>query len=112
MKFQPLITKMLINKDFSCYQTLRCCTYHAIKVKMPTIVGILTFISMINSMLSELRPRGQVPDPVPYQNMSPTKRHTQLVNRQYFNIVIVFCFLINQKFTIRFLITSYMYSHI
>ena len=32
MKFQPLIfTKMLKNIDFSCFQTLRCCIYHANK---------------------------------------------------------------------------------
>ena len=30
MKFQLLIkTKMLKNEDFSCFQTLSCCIYHA-----------------------------------------------------------------------------------
>ena len=48
-KFQLLIkTKMVKNKDFSCFQTLRCCIYHANKCKIPTTVGILTFMSMIN----------------------------------------------------------------
>ena len=28
-----------------CFQTLRCCIYHAIYVKMPTFVGILTFLA-------------------------------------------------------------------
>ena len=32
-------------------KTLRDCIYHDHKCKMPTIVGILTFISMINFML-------------------------------------------------------------
>ena len=44
MNFQLLIeTKMLQNKDFSCLQTIRRCVYMLINVKMPTIVGILTF---------------------------------------------------------------------
>ena len=34
MKFQMLIKlKMVKNKDFSCFQTLRCCIYHANKCK-------------------------------------------------------------------------------
>ena len=42
------------------------CIYYAINVKMPTIVGILTFMSMINFMLSWVKhekrffPRGLV----------------------------------------------------
>ena len=44
---------MLKNKDFSCFQTLRCYIHYAKNVKMPTIVGILivgilTFKSMTN----------------------------------------------------------------
>ena len=39
MKFQLLIkTKMLKNKDISCFKTLRCCIILLINVKMPTIV--------------------------------------------------------------------------
>ena len=49
MKFQLLLkTKMQQNADFSCFQTLRCCIIMLINVKMPTIVGILTFMSRIN----------------------------------------------------------------
>ena len=42
MKFQLLIkTKMLKNKGFSCFKTLKSCIYHAYKCfKMQTIVGI------------------------------------------------------------------------
>ena len=42
------------NKDFSCFQTLRCCIYQIImliNIKMPTIVGILILISWINFVL-------------------------------------------------------------
>ena len=36
MKFQLLsTTKMLKNKNFSCFRILRCCFYH-VNVKMPT----------------------------------------------------------------------------
>ena len=53
MEFQMLIkSKLLKSKDFSCFQMLRYRIYHAHKIKMPTIVGILTFMSMINFMLS------------------------------------------------------------
>ena len=55
MKFQLVMkTQMLKYKNFSCFQTLRCCIYHAYKinVKMPTSVGILTLMSMINFMLT------------------------------------------------------------
>ena len=51
-KFQVLIkTKIPTNEEVSCFKSLRCCIYH-VNVKMPTIVGILTFRSMINFMLS------------------------------------------------------------
>ena len=40
-------TGMLNIKDFSCFQTLRFFIYHA-----QTIVGTLTFMSMINFMLN------------------------------------------------------------
>ena len=36
-------TKIPKNEDVSCYKSLRYCIYHAKNVKMPTIVGILTF---------------------------------------------------------------------
>ena len=53
IEFQMLITtKVIKNKDFSCFQTLICCIIMLINVKMPNIVGILTFMSMINFMLS------------------------------------------------------------
>ena len=49
MKFQlPIKTKMLKNTHISCLKTFIL----LINVKMPTIVGILTFISRINFMLS------------------------------------------------------------
>ena len=48
MKFQLLIkAKMLKNNDFSCYQTFSWSIYPANK-----IVGILTFMSWINFVLS------------------------------------------------------------
>ena len=41
-------TKIQTNKGVSCFKYIRCCIYHANKnVKMPTIVGILTFMSRI-----------------------------------------------------------------
>ena len=40
-----------VNKLFSCYAQLRLKFIQLINVKMPTIVGILTFISRINYML-------------------------------------------------------------
>ena len=49
MEFQLLIkTKMLKKKDIFCFQTPRCCIYHA----MPTIDDVFTFMSVINFMLS------------------------------------------------------------
>ena len=54
-KFQLLInTKILSNKEVSCFNALRCCIYHAKNVKMPTIVGILTLMSRINFILSQV----------------------------------------------------------
>ena len=51
MKFQLLLTlKMLKNKDISCYVVF----IMLMNVKMPTVVGILTFTSMINFMLSSV----------------------------------------------------------
>ena len=44
-------TKILTNKEVSCIKPLRCCNYH-VNVKMPTIVGISTFMSKINFVLS------------------------------------------------------------
>ena len=47
-KFQLLIkTKIPTNWEVSCW----CCIYMLINVKMPTIVGILTFMSRINFVL-------------------------------------------------------------
>ena len=51
-KFQLLIkTKIPKSKDVSCFKSLRCGIYHA-DVKIPTLVGILTFMSRINFVLS------------------------------------------------------------
>ena len=53
MNFQLLIeSKILKNNDFFLPKTLRCLFIMLINVKMPTIVGILTFMSKINSMFS------------------------------------------------------------
>ena len=54
-KFQ-LISKIKIptNEEVSCLKSLRCCIYLAINVKMPTIVGILTFMSRITFVLSRV----------------------------------------------------------
>ena len=54
MKFQLLIkTKMLKNKrHFLLSNTYNVVFIMLINVKMPTIVGILTFISMIKFMLN------------------------------------------------------------
>ena len=52
-KLQLLIkTKILTNEKVYFFKSLRCCFYHAINVKMPTILGILTFMSRINFVLS------------------------------------------------------------
>ena len=53
MKFQVLIkAQMLKNKDFFAVKLLVGVFILLINVKMPTIVGILTFMSRINFMLS------------------------------------------------------------
>ena len=41
-------TKIPTNKEVAFFKSLRCCIYQANNVKMPTIVGILTFMSRIN----------------------------------------------------------------
>ena len=53
-KLQLLIkTTILTNKEFSCYLGLSGLVFiMLINVKMPTIVGILTFMSRINFVLS------------------------------------------------------------
>ena len=43
---------MLINEAFSCFQLLIAVFIMLMNVKMSTIVGILTFMCMINFMLS------------------------------------------------------------
>ena len=53
MKFQLLLKiKTLNNKDFICFKLSYAVFILVINVKMTTIVGILTFMSMINLMLS------------------------------------------------------------
>ena len=53
MKFQLLMkTKLLKNKTFLAFKLSDVVYIMLINVKMPTIVGILTFMSMINFMLS------------------------------------------------------------
>ena len=53
MKFQLLIkTKMLKIKDFLAFKLWNVVFIMLINVKMPTIVGILTFMSMIKLTLS------------------------------------------------------------
>ena len=58
MKYQLLIkTKIPPNKEVSCFKSLRCCVFiMLINVKMPTIVGILTFICRKNFVLSRVEP--------------------------------------------------------
>ena len=55
-KFQLFIkTKIPTNKTVSCFKSFRSCIYHANKcknVKMPTVVGVLSFMSRINFVLS------------------------------------------------------------
>ena len=46
--------QMRKNKVVSCFHTLKCYIYHANIVKVPTNVGTLTFMSMINFMLSSV----------------------------------------------------------
>ena len=56
MKFQLLITtKMLKNIDFSCFKLSDVVFIMLMNVKMPTIVDILTFMSMINCMLINVK---------------------------------------------------------
>ena len=53
MEFQMLIkSKMLKNKDNLSFRCSDVVFIMLINIKMPTIVGILTFMSMINFMLS------------------------------------------------------------
>ena len=53
MKFQLLVNvKMLKNRDFLAFKLSNVVFIMQINVKMPTIVGILTFISMIIFMLT------------------------------------------------------------
>ena len=53
MKFQLLIkTKILTNKEVSCLSLSGIVLIMLINVKMPTIVGILSFMSRINFLLS------------------------------------------------------------
>ena len=53
MKFQLFMnSKMVKYKAFSCFQTLRYCIFHIIKMPTITIVGILKYVSKINFMLS------------------------------------------------------------
>ena len=47
-------TKVETNEEVSCFKSLRCYIYHALNVKMPTVVVILTFMSRINYMLSRV----------------------------------------------------------
>ena len=52
-KFQLLIgTKIPTNKEVSCFNLSDVVFIMLINVKMPTIVGILTFMSRINFVLS------------------------------------------------------------
>ena len=53
-KFQLLIkTRIPTNEEVSSFKSLRCRIFiMLINVKMPTLVGILTFMSRINSVLS------------------------------------------------------------
>ena len=48
----PNKTKMLKSEDFSGFHLSNAVFIMLINIKMPTTVGILTFMSMINSMLS------------------------------------------------------------
>ena len=51
--------------------------YHAQKVKMPTIVGILTFISMINTIFESLK-AGEAFISQHFSSYEQLKFHTQL----------------------------------
>ena len=50
-KFLLINTKLPINEEGFCFKSLRCIIM-LINVKMPAIVGILTFMSRINFALS------------------------------------------------------------
>ena len=52
MKFQLIKAKMLKMKNFLAFKLSGIVFIMVINVKMPTIVGILTFMNMINFMLS------------------------------------------------------------
>ena len=54
MKFQLLIkTKMLTTDEVSCFESLSdVVVIMLINVKIPTVVGILTFMSRINFVVS------------------------------------------------------------
>ena len=53
IKFQLLIkTKLLKNANFLAFKLSNVAFSMLINVKMPTLVGILTFISMLNFVLS------------------------------------------------------------
>ena len=43
----PIKTKIPTNEEVSYFKSLRCYINMLINVKMPTLVGILTFVSMI-----------------------------------------------------------------
>ena len=45
-------TKVPSIKEVSCFKTLKCCTYHAKKVKMPIIVDKFTFVNRTNFVIS------------------------------------------------------------
>ena len=52
-KFHLLIkAKIPTNEEVSCFKSLRCCIIILINVKMTTNIGIFTFMSRINFMLS------------------------------------------------------------
>ena len=44
--------KMQTNREVSCFKSIKWCIILLINFKMPTIVGILTFMSRINFVLS------------------------------------------------------------
>ena len=48
----PHKTKIPKSEEISCFKSLRCGIYQLIIVKMPIIVGILTFMSRIKFVLS------------------------------------------------------------
>ena len=54
MKFQMIKSKMLRDKDIACFKLSDIVLSMLINVKMPTTVGVLTFISIIISCSVEL----------------------------------------------------------